>query len=290
MNGIKLNSIDIIDPAIEVHYMLMTSFKEIYTQPHSHDFYEFFLILDGEIHHTVNQTVSNLKKGDLVFIRPNDTHQYKKVKSKDCQLMNIAIDRAAIHSLFNYLGSGFQPERLLNTETPPTIKLSNHEFDHLTTRIQLLNETHYDNTKLIKTEWRILLVELFIRYFKATPNNKTEYPEWINTTIEQMKKPENLKAGLPHLNAISGKSKEHTCRSFVKHLNQTPSEFIHETRLKTAANQLTSSDKKIALIAKELGYNDVSYFYQQFKKYYKQNPGDFRRLHHKSIIPMIGSH
>lgn len=50
-----------------------SSLKE--TAPlHSHNFYEFFIVTDGTALHMVNNSIQTLTKGDLVFIRPQDTH------------------------------------------------------------------------------------------------------------------------------------------------------------------------------------------------------------------------
>ena len=55
------------------------------TAEHSHDFFEFFLITEGRVNHVVNRHKQVLRKGALVFIRPNDLHYYKKINNGDCQ-------------------------------------------------------------------------------------------------------------------------------------------------------------------------------------------------------------
>lgn len=266
--------------------MLMTSFNEIYTKSHSHDFFEFFIILKGRVEHIVNAIPMTIGQGTLVFMRPNDVHYYKKVGSEDCQLLNIAVKEETILSLLNYLGPGFHPKRLTDPAIPPSVILSESELDELLTRFDSLNLLHQKNVLIQRTEWRILLVEIFARYFNIIENKTSHYPEWLSHLIHEIQDPENLKLGLKRLNELACKSKEHVCRSFMKYLNQSPSAFIHDLRLKTAANQLIRTDKKITDIAFDLGYENLSYFYQRFKKHFKQNPGDFRKLYRKPLIPL----
>src|SRR5262249_50721747 len=58
-----------------------------YTPPHTHDFYEFFYLLDGAVVHTVNGRTEKLGSGALVFIRPDDCHA---ISGKRFQLINVA--------------------------------------------------------------------------------------------------------------------------------------------------------------------------------------------------------
>ena len=59
-------------------------------------------------------------------------------------------------------------------------------------------------------------------------------------------------------------------------LQQSVSEIIETRKLVEAKNLLTSTDKTVAEIAYELGYNENSYFSNVFKKKSGQTPGEFR--------------
>jgi len=59
-----------------------------------------------------------------------------------------------------------------------------------------------------------------------------------------------------------------TDRSFIK--------FLNATRCKKAAELLKQSDKSVAAIAFEVGYEELSTFYRAFKKIYKSSPMLFK--------------
>jgi AraC-like DNA-binding protein len=59
-------------------------------------------------------------------------------------------------------------------------------------------------------------------------------------------------------------------------LEQSVSEIIETRKLIEAKNLLISTDKTIAEIAYELGYNENSYFSNVFKKKSGQSPSEFR--------------
>lgn len=78
--------------------------------PHYHEFYEFFVILDGNAMHIVNDTKILLTKGSLVFVRPQDIHDYVCVNSKPFSLLNISFTKNTAEQIFNFLGEGFRAD------------------------------------------------------------------------------------------------------------------------------------------------------------------------------------
>ncbi|WP_282943280.1 helix-turn-helix transcriptional regulator [Paenibacillus sp. RC67] len=55
-------------------------------------------------------------------------------------------------------------------------------------------------------------------------------------------------------------------------------EFVTQERMRQAAEWLQGSQAKISEIANRVGYEDIKYFGQQFKKYTGQTPSDYRQL------------
>ncbi|MBP1992110.1 response regulator [Paenibacillus eucommiae] len=65
---------------------------------------------------------------------------------------------------------------------------------------------------------------------------------------------------------------------FKKEMGLSYIEFITQERMNRAANILRSTDKKVSEIALEVGYEDMKYFSQQFKKYMGRTPSEFRQF------------
>ncbi|WP_424768508.1 AraC family transcriptional regulator [Paenibacillus sp. sgz302251] len=63
--------------------------------------------------------------------------------------------------------------------------------------------------------------------------------------------------------------------------NQTISEYVHQTRMKTAIYMLTESQLTVAEISDYLGYSDASYFHRVFKRSMGKSPSDY--LQERSI-------
>lgn len=285
MIAIKLKTNDLIDPESEIHYAYHKSLATI-TTPHSHDFFEIFLITKGEALHRINDKQEIIEEGDLVFIRPNDKHNYEKSDDKNCELINLAFPASTILKLFEYFGEGFHSDKLLNAEYPPKIKLSKIEKDILISRFERLNTLRRTNKKKIKTELRILLADIFSRYFSTEDDSINEIiPTWLIKLKTEMGRKENFVLGISKMYELNEKTPEHLSRTFKKYYNESPTQYITNLRLNYAANLLSNSDEEITTIAMDCGFENLSHFYHLFKKKFDISPKEFRLKHQKLIIP-----
>lgn len=285
MSKVTLKTIDLIDPQSEIHYAFHKSLREI-TVMHKHDFYELFLIIKGSALHNINGEQKILYPGDLVFIRPADNHNYGKKDDENCELINIAFPASTINKLFDYLGEGFQPERLLDSRYPPGINLPELETEILKSRFEALNTISRKDKVKIKTQLRILLAEIFTRYFspgKEEPEGNL--PLWLKNLILEMQKKENFSNGFSKMVELSGKSAGYLSHAFKTYMGETPTKYLNNIRLNYAANVISNSDEDITAIAYDSGFDSLSHFHHLFRKQFKLTPKQFRQMHQRSLIP-----
>jgi AraC-like DNA-binding protein len=74
-----------------------------------------------------------------------------------------------------------------------------------------------------------------------------------------------------------GVSHEHLTRQFKRDLTITPSKYLHQLRTAEATFRL-SLGEKIIDISLDVGYNDLSRFYKQFKNATRTSPGECREI------------
>ena len=255
------------------------------TAEHSHDFFEFFLITEGRVNHVVNHHKQVLRKGALVFIRPNDLHYYRKINNDDCQFFNLAFQTELAYDLFRFLGPAFEAERLLQPDVPPRVQLTRTEREAAKEMIQRCFIKSTDE-RALSVELKKTVMDLFTRYFPV-PRAETlsDMPEWLSTVCSKMQSRENFRRGLDSLQDLACRSHEHLCHLFQKHLGTTPVHYINDIRLDYAASLLTFTDKTIMDVHIESGFNNLSHFYHLFKKRYALSPKQYRRLHARSMVP-----
>ncbi len=291
--AIHLKAKNIIDPETEAHYSFKTiqplqdsHGRIITTTYHDHDFYELFLITHGRIWHLINDTEILLSAGALVFIRPSDCHSYRQYEGDDCGLINLAFPAQTIEAFFAYLGDGFQPERLINSELPPSVQLHETERQAAINQLTKLNNIPYTEKRRIRSQLRLLLTHFLGQYFaNGNPTMGNTNTSWLHNLCAQMQDPINLRGGVSSMQTLSHTSPEHLSRTFRKELGCTPTEYVNNLRLTYAANLLSHTDQPIIEIGNEVGLDNLSYFYRIFKARYGTTPAQFRTQNRKRSIP-----
>ena len=71
-------------------------------------------------------------------------------------------------------------------------------------------------------------------------------------------------------------------RAFRTELDSSPTEYLHQYRLKKAADLLAGTELKIEEIAKKCGYIQAGYFSTRFKKSYLCSPTEYRKANRHS--------
>ena len=244
---------------------------------HSHDYFELFLVNHGTAHHLVNGAVQFLKKGSVAFIRPDDTHSYDAM-SMDFEIINMLIPGETVLALFNYLGEGFDPQRLLSSGLPMVAQVSRSEHESLVKDLERLVLSRRIQRTSSDAVFRITLMRIMVSCFPIMPERKkTEIPLWLQwLTLEMMKK-ENFVEGLGAMTRLAGKSEEHVSRSCHKYLHKSPTELINELRLEHAARAVAFTTEKIVDISADVGFESLSHFYHLFKKSYGLSPITYRK-------------
>ena len=92
----QLKESDYFDENVEMHYALLQSAEKVGPNLHTHDFFEIFLITEGQIKHIVNGRTLLLLPGSMTLIRPDDAHYYRPSNGHDCQVINLAVARRAV--------------------------------------------------------------------------------------------------------------------------------------------------------------------------------------------------
>lgn len=247
-----------------------------YFRPHYHDYYEVFIVLEGHALHCIAGKQIKLEKGRMVFIRPSDEHDYICEDGQPFSMLNITFTAQTMDELFSYLGEGYPSERLLKSEFPPDVMLSDREFSRITDRMETICAIAPDDTAQLKSELRILLFELFTRCFQYLSDETSDIPVWLESVCEQMEKDGNFSGGIERMMELCGKTREHLARSIKKYKGITASEFVNEIRLNYIANMLHNSNHSIADIVFDSGFNNLSWASQLFKKKYGTSMRAFR--------------
>ena len=243
---------------------------------HNHDHYEFFIIIEGACKHIINNAEQILKQGHVLFIRPQDFHNYEILEDKDCRFINIPCRNELINDLFEYF-KNVDRVSFDSLEVPNISVLSSLEVEKVIEDIEHFKMLTTIDTKKATFFIKAKMCDLFLKYFL---NNQTEIdknlPLWFENLLFKMQKKENFTNGLAIMYKFSGRSVGHLNRVFRQYLNQTPTEYINNVRLEYAKNLLITTNKTVIEIAMESGFDNLSHFYHKFKHRFKKAPLEMR--------------
>jgi len=245
-------------------------------RPHYHDYFELFLMLEGQTLHMVNDTQISLSKGCLVFIRPEDRHDYLSIQGKAFSFLNIPFTARTCRELFAYLGPGFPGQSLLESRLPPQRQLSDYEFTRLQRRMDAIMGLDPSDSGSRMTALRILLFDIFTRHFADAPQSREPMPLWLEEVCAAMRRDGNFIQGTARFFSLTDRTREHVSRTMKRCTGQTVSEYVNDLRLNYIANMLRSSNHSVTQIIFESGFNNVSWACQLFREKYGMTMSQYR--------------
>ncbi|MFW8053379.1 helix-turn-helix domain-containing protein [Vagococcus fluvialis] len=275
----QVNAIHTIDMLTEAHYDLHSSIvREDF--PQVHDFYEFSLVLKGELTLIIDKKAICLSENEVIFIRPGEVHD--KYQETDSLHLNFAFSMGLMDSLFDYLGIGASKKIIIDTFFSKPQKLSNHLVERINEHLEELNTISFSNRVKKKAIVRLILIEIITNHYLELIDESmlsTSYHSsisWFNQLLIEINKKENFIQGPSVLSSLSNKNQSYICRVFKKELGVSPSAYCNQLRLNYAANLMIHSDYDILDIAYDSGFQSLSHFYSYFQKQYNLTPKKFR--------------
>ena len=233
---------------------------------HSHDFYEFIVILQGNCTQIINEKEYFCDKGTLTVLCPNDRHKVIG-QSKDVNLVAVSVSKEEVRrfeELFNLFKNPF---------SCCVIKLTSKQ---LLPFVNLYYSKSEAELKLILSN----IAKIQSDYFCDCPPLSTS----IENAVALMQKRENMRGGIDRFAELSGYSKTHLSRILKNQYNTTPHEFILNIRLNEAYNALMLSDVNLEELSFDIGYESFSHFQKIFKEKFGLTPASLRRKYRSSTI------
>ena len=257
-----------------------SSFRET-ASLHTHNFFEFFIVVEGTALHMVNGTIVTLEKGDLAFIRPRDTHTYEFYYSEDFRIINVGFSRSLFREIGAFLNRDEEMGRLTGAALPPCVRTDPRAGREVIRAFKAIGARIEGGNPLQTTlHAQCCLAGVFADYFFCYPGGGQESgrrPVWFDRLLLEMDKIENLQGGLPRMLELAACSQNHLCRVFQEALRTTPTGYINDKRLEYAVYFLTQSKDEILEISERCGFHNLSHFYHLFQRKYHSSPAKFRR-------------
>ena len=243
---------------------------------HDHNFFEVFYILEGTIVHNYNGVKETLKAGDIRLLRPKDKHGFIREPSVPCAHRDIIITEQLFKKSCDFIDP-LLFEKIDTFPAPlkatiPQTKIV--EFEKEFSKMFFVSDENGISSKIAMTN--ILTVELLNVFLQDSQPQYSGLPTWLNTILPSFSTPTLMREGLDFILKDISYDKSYICRSFKKYMGCTMTEYLRDRRIDYAMSLLLTTDKTMAQICEEVGFESIPYFTASFKQKYLLPPKQFK--------------
>ncbi len=257
---------------------------------HGHNYVEMTYVCSGEVTHVIKHREVKMHAGDVLLLNRHTQHSVRKTSESDIAV-NVMLATECFHSLASSLPmssplSSFMAENirsngeaeymLFSTEGVPPLE---NLFENLCYAMVGNDFTGVDTIKNT--------VGLILRYFAEVPEctitsaRHRSDAELLQARIEDYLRTDFRTATLSELAAKLNLSVPYLSKRVRELCGMTFSRLLQEERFKEAIRLLEETDLPIGDIIIAVGYENTSFFHNQFRERYQCSPFRWRKNRRK---------
>jgi two-component system response regulator YesN len=145
--------------------------------------------------------------------------------------------------------------------------------DNATLKITAPAERNFELDGRPEDEVFMLLSSIMSAYHHTISQSRFSY---IHKSIAYIKDNLDQNLSLQQVAKFVHLNPNHFSEVFKRETGFTYLEFVTQERMLRAVGLLGSTDSKVSEVARRVGYEDIKYFTQQFKKHTGQTPSEYR--------------
>lgn len=249
---------------------------------HWHTEFEFVYVETGTVYFGISDKQFVLSEGQGVFINSKILHRYfsqGKAIVPNFVLMPYFI--AAQDSLI------YQKYVLPIMASPMDYQIFSSDIPWQAQALSLMREMMAAQEKasdvelvssyLIQKIWHILYQNTDVEHMGKKENYSASSQARLQLMMQYIHQKFAYNISLSDIADQAKVSKSTALNLFQRYLGISPVTYLINYRLQEAAKLLASTEKKVTVISKDTGFDNVDYFCKAFKKYYKLTPTEYRK-------------
>lgn len=281
INVVELDE-TLLHPKDKFHIM---TYNQEDLSAHNHKFFELAYVKEGTALHTLNGVRTTLHPGDYYIVDYGSVHSYENCQNLiliNCLFQPEIINETlkgccSFESLLHVCLLRYYKLYLGNT---PANRIYNDEDGRI---LSLLNGMlkEYEEKNVGYTEiFTSRLFEILILIMRNVIDDQVSIlqNEIILEVILYIRNHFQSHNLLSNFCNEYHYSPQYISRKFKEDTGFTISEYVQKIRIEKSCKLLVGSTMTIGRIAEEVGYTDLKFFNQLFKKIIKMSPRDFRKL------------
>ncbi len=260
---------------------------------HRHDFIELVCVISGCGIHRVADKKYETSVGDIFVVNYDVPHGFFNSQNSrvplvvyNCAFLPQFLDVSLFSANhFEEITSSFLFKSLVpdSFAPKPDLKLNDVRFFDISGLFEKMYLEYIQMNNGYTDIVRAYLIEIIVKIFRYAPESSKKdltgrNSELILKAIEYMKLNYHSEISLSDLAMNSFISKNYFSKLFKEVTGTNVSDYIQYLRVEQACNLLRSSDMKVTGIAGQVGFSDMKFFYEVFKKITGKKPGEYRKM------------
>ena len=253
---------------------------------HKHNFIELNYVYKGSLTERIYDKKINLKEGEIIFLNKYISHAIDNSSEND-----IIINFIIRPEFFDFILGLSENDNIIFNFLIKTLYLNkNDKGEYLYFKVsderyiqEILKkiiieiyESSLMSSTTIKLLFGLLIVELIKKPNKIESYSEDSYDNLMIIDILKYIDSNYKNATLFEISEILNQPHYKISKLIKKHTNMTFKELLQEKRLNKAKELLTDTDMSIVEIISLVGYENLTYFYNIFKKKYGYTPKAYK--------------
>jgi len=253
---------------------------------HWHEELEFLTVTSGCALFQIETDYFEVHAGECIFVNTSELHAGFCTGTFPCEY------RAVVFSPSLLFDSSFDlvRTRYIDPVTKNQITVKRHIkgaeawerelLSRLKNLLELLNSRPYTYELLVKSELFAMFALLTANCMSAAASTEKRQNhlrlEKLKAALKFIEENYTKKLSTLDISMHLNMSEGHFCRIFKDFVKKTPLEYLNCYRIHQAARLLEETDMKVLEVAMEVGFDNLSYFIETFKRHVGMTPSRYR--------------
>lgn len=258
---------------------------------HSHNYVEMMYVVQGRITHIIEGKELTLHKGDMLMLNQRVRHAIRRAAYED-----IGINFIALPEFFEIPLSMLHEKNVLAEFIVSAFRQKDPVSHYLLFRLQedsqmenlmenmIVSMLHEHTNEDIVNQYSMGLVFLYLlnHLENLSSNSSMDYREAIVQAVLSYINSDCKNASLTKIAEDTHQSVTVLSKLIRQKTGYTYQELLQHRRFETAAYLLAETNLSVEEIALNVGYENQSYFFKQFKIRYGMTPRKYRLMYRKN--------